>query len=130
MKQGFRGFTLIELMIVVVVIAILAAIAYPSYTNQVRKTARKEAAGMMLEAAVRLERIRSQTFSYPAAMTPESPPRYAITMTQDDSGAGFTLTATPSGDQANDMCGVITLNERGVWAFTQNGTPVPQANCL
>lgn len=130
MKQVTRGFTLIELMIVVVVIAILAAIAYPTYSHQVRKTARKEAAGIMLDTAARLERIRTQTFTYPD-ITPESTNRYTITMEVLDSGAGYLVTATPLSDQVDDRCGVITLNEKGGWVFThQDGTEVPQSECL
>src|SRR5690606_8059571 len=113
MKQGSRGFTLIELLIVIVVIAILAAIAYPTYSSQVRKTARKEAAGIMLEMAGRLERIRTQTFAY-SDIADQDTSRYQISMAAEGDGSGYTITATPTGDQASDPCGVITLNAKGV----------------
>ena len=128
MRQVSRGFTLIELMIVIVIIAILAAIAYPTYSAQVRKTARKEAAGLMLDVAGRLERIRSQKFAY-EVIVPESTRRYDITVESEDAGS-YLITATPVGDQNSDPCGIATLNQRGVWTFTKNGTVVPQNECL
>lgn len=128
MKQAFRGFTLIELMIVIVVIAILAAIAYPSYSQQVRKTARKETAGLMLDVAGRMERIRSQKLQY-EAIVPDSPPRYDITVDVDDP-ATYLITAAPKGDQAHDLCGTLTLNHRGAWTFTRSGAAVSQHECL
>lgn len=124
-----QGFTLIELMIAVAIVAILAAIGYPAYTDQVRKTARKEAAGALLEIAGRMERVRSQRFAYEAVAL-ESTRRYTVTLDIPADGASFTLTATAIGDQAGDMCGNITLSSRGQWTFTQSGNPVDQATCL
>lgn len=129
MRPVSKGFTLMELMIVVAVVAILAAIAYPSYSSHVRKTARKEAAGVMLEIAGRMERIRSQVLAY-QAFTPASTPRYDITMEVPDGGAEFTIIATPTADQVDDTCGTIRLDSRGAWTFTKNAAAVPQASCL
>lgn len=128
MKQAIQGFTLIELMIVIVVVAILAAVAYPNYSQQVRKTARKEVAGLMLDVAGRMERIRSQKLQY-EAIVPDSPPRYAVTLDVADP-ASFTITARPRGDQEKDLCGTITLNHRGIWTFTRGTTVVAQHECL
>lgn len=124
-----KGFTLIELMIVVVIVAILATIAYPAYTDQVRKTARKEVIGVLLDTAGRLERIRSQTFSY-QAINADSTNRYGVVVNVPAGGATFTITATPAGDQANDRCGVIVLNQQGAWTFTQGGNAVAQDLCM
>lgn len=129
MSPVTKGFTLIELMVVVMVVAILAAIAYPSYSSQVRKTARKEAAGVMLDVAGRMERIRSQVLAY-QAFTPDSTRRYNITLDVPAGGTEFTITATPTANQASDTCGTITLNHRGAWTFMKNSTAVPQSSCL
>lgn len=122
-----------ELMITVLIIAILAAIAYPAYTSQVRKGARKEAVGVVLEVAGRLERIRSQLFAYPTEedgqdAVAQSTRRYKVEVDPARSTATtFTITATPSGDQVNDPCGTITYTNTGVWAFANSLT---EDDCL
>jgi type IV pilus assembly protein PilE len=128
MGPAAKGFTLIELMIVVVVVSILAMIAYPTYSSHVRKTARKEAAGVMLDVAGRMERIRSQKLAY-EAFTPESTQRYSIAVEVPD-GTQFTITATPTADQTGDTCGTITLNHRGAWTFKKDSAVLPQSTCL
>ena len=129
MERWERGFTLMELMIVVVIVSILAVIAYPSYLNHVRKAARKEALGVMLDAAGRLERTRSQLFRY-QTLTVTDTNRYGLSIEVADDGASYTVTATPSGDQAEDPCGVMTLDNLGAWTFTYSSDPVEQSKCL
>lgn len=123
-----KGFTLIELMIVVVVVAILAVVAYPTYSSQVRKTARKEAIGKMLEMAGAMERIRSQTMAY-QDIPDQTLPRYNFTVTVPD-GRSYSISAAPVGDQQADPCGTLGLDHKGSWTFMKGATPVPQADCL
>jgi type IV pilus assembly protein PilE len=52
---GFRGFTLIELMIAVVVVGILAAAAYPLYTEFVRRSRITDATSQMNDMRIRME---------------------------------------------------------------------------
>ncbi|UVL23627.1 prepilin-type N-terminal cleavage/methylation domain-containing protein [Pseudomonas donghuensis] len=59
-----KGLSLIELLLVVAVVGILAGIAYPSYSEQVRKAARTEIAGLLFESAQLLERHYSRTGQY------------------------------------------------------------------
>ncbi len=120
-----RGFTLLELMIVAVIVAILAMVAYPTYTAQVRETARKEAVGVVLEVAGRLERIRSQLLAYPTeedqlADLEQTTQRYSVTV--ESTGPTYTITATPSGDQASDLCGTFSYTNAGVWTFASGRT--------
>ena len=129
MNPKSRGFTLLELMIAVVVVAILATIAYPSYSTQVRKTARKEAIGLMLDMAGRMERIRSQHMSY-QDIGDQATTRYALTVDVQDDGRSYLITATPSGDQQEDPCGVATLDQKGAWTFKKGAVTLPQDNCL
>lgn len=120
-SAGFKGFTLIELMITVAIIAILATIALPSYMNSVRKSKRAEAKSCLLTAAQLEERYYYQNNTYgtialigaAAACTGGN---YTIADNGTATATGFTLTATPVAGttQASDAyCTTLTLKNTG-----------------
>ena len=115
-----RGFTLIELMVVLAVAAILAAVAFPSYQGQVAKGRRADGKQALVELAQKLERFYTErgTFAgaslgggglYPAVSSGGYYSLAIISQTVD----GFTLTATPRGNQAGDACGALGYNHLG-----------------
>lgn len=114
------GVTLLELMIVVVVIGILAAIAYPSFQEQVRKSRRADGKAALMETAQVLERCYTRFASYGAGACdaqvdlPRDSDEEQYRITGVRNAATFILTATPQGDQANDSCGALTLDEAGL----------------
>lgn len=133
MKRKAGGFTLIELMIVVVVIAILTALAYPAYNDQVRKSRRAQAKADLVEYAQGAERHFTVNNSYANYQMPGQSPRqgtgyYTLSPTTLPATAvtTFTLTATPSGDQTNDRCGTLTINNTGL--KTKSGS-APLSEC-
>lgn len=117
-----RGFTLIEVMIVVAIIAILAAIAYPSYARYVMRGKRADGKQTLLQAAQFMERSRTVNFAYPTSPTfppgmTQSPAsgiaEYNMVLAVATAGT-YTLQAVPQGNQANDQCGTLSINELGV----------------
>jgi len=124
--QKLRGFTLLELMIVIAIIAILAAIAYPSYQDSVRKARRGDAQADLVELANFLERRFTESNVYngsnaAATLTASGITSNYYTYTIPTFNAAvFTIQAAPTGDQANDSCGTMTLSN------TNASTP---ANC-
>ncbi|MBW3550193.1 MAG: type IV pilin protein [Proteobacteria bacterium] len=134
-----RGFTLIELMVVVAIVAIIASIAIPSYTEQVRKSRRSEAARFVGEMQLELERWRAENPSYdwcgtagcgsgtyPTEPDAAASPFYTIDIASA-TASDYSITATPRAGsaQAGDRCGTLTL-ARG----TNQGKPTwGEASC-
>lgn len=104
------GFTLIELMIVVAVVAILAAIALPSFADQMRKSRRADALATLNDQQLRLERWRVDRPTYATYTLPAGISNNFYTFAIAGAGpAGYTLSATPQGNQAKDPCGTLQL---------------------
>lgn len=116
-----RGFTLIELMITVAVIGILTAVAYPAYLDQVRKARRAEAQAALLNISARQQQMVLDTRSYAADTTalnvsiPATVQQtYTISLTIGTATVPtFTATATPTGTQAADKCGILSITQTG-----------------
>ena len=129
--RRIRGFTLLELMIVVVVIAILAALAMSGYSKQVRKSHRAEAKQILAQVVLREEKWRANNPLYLGTDSSAANKTlfgsisagsyYTVAITTGQSGAAYTIAATPTGDQAKDSCGTITYAVSGA---TVTKTPV------
>lgn len=122
------GFTLIELMIVVAIIGVIAAIAYPSYLDNVRETRRTTAQADLMELAQWMERQYASDFSYqedggdPTLPFTESPRSgtsfYNISFNGSVATNSYSLQAVPTGDQINDDCGTLRLDQSGTKSST------------
>ena len=132
-SQKQRGFTLIELMITVAIVGILAAIALPNYTQYVQRGHRAGAKNALLALAQRLEQNYTLAASYAVLQdgttisdttisnwgmnqVPVSgSARYIISFqTGSPTTIAFTIIATPTGAQASDTCGVMSLDNRNL----------------
>ncbi|WKJ89763.1 type IV pilin protein [Methylomonas montana] len=134
-----QAFTLVELMVTVAIVGILAAIAIPNYQESVKKSRRADAEGALLGLANAMERRFTEANSYcdaggadganscgaagtndtgsPSIYPAQSPASgnaaYALTISAVTANT-YTLLATPTGAQANDKCGTLTLTNTGV----------------
>jgi type IV pilus assembly protein PilE len=109
-------------LVVVAIVAFLATIAYPSYVEHVRKTRRAQAMTDILQTTQNLERVYTTDHDYTKAtticgQTLASPPDgdtavYQLTPACD-SASSYTITATPQGAQAEDKCGVLSIDQTG-----------------
>ena len=117
-RAGWAGFTLIEMMIVVALIALLSAIVLPSYQSSVRKARRADARSALTQVAQLMERLNTEKNSYATATLGSAATDLYKAVTENShyslamsnlTATTFTVTATPSGNQALDPCGAYTL---------------------
>lgn len=134
-RRGFLGFTLIEVMITVVIISILVRLALPTYREYVARARRLDAQATLLEAAQFMERFYTQNGRYdqtagvvsniglPAGLqySPQgstgSRVMYEVKLVSTITT--YTLQASPQNAQANDRCGAMSIDQKGVRYVTK-----------
>jgi type IV pilus assembly protein PilE len=116
-----EGFTLIEVMIVVVVVGILMAVAIPSYREYVLRSHRSSAQAFMSTVANRQAQYLLDARSYAAShgalgltIPSDIATRYSFTTSPVvGTPPGYSFIATPIGDQAQDRCGQLSIDNAG-----------------
>jgi len=118
------GFTLIEIIVTLAIAGIIASLAYPAYTGSVRKSRRTDAITSLVELQMLQEKHRSTNISYAADLSPfgytlvsseyHTPSKHYKLVLSSVSGTGFTITATPLGDQMRDTsCSSFVVTQNG-----------------
>jgi type IV pilus assembly protein PilE len=138
-KLKYKGFTLIELLITVAIVAILGTIALPAYYDFVRESRRADAHSALSKLQLAQESFRANCRAYAASLDPDISTddcslvidpvtgvitannsklsgqttsrdgHYTLAISNAD-GNSYTLTATPTGIQADDdECAQIIL---------------------
>ena len=123
------GFTLLEIMVVLVILVLLAGLALPGYRDAIRTCRRSDAHTTLSRVALLAERYYLHTnrnagefaeldTSFAAGDTVHSDAGYyALVLRVTDDGVGWTLEASPIGDQlADQACARLTLDNLGTRA--------------
>ena len=120
---NYRGFTLIELMIAVAILAIIMSVAIPNYQAYGMRTNRSEAISNMLELSQWMERQFTVFGSYndssiaasPITTSPKTAAGGGVTvnylLSSISTTITYTINATPQGNQTNDTCGTLSIDQ-------------------
>ncbi|HHH45264.1 MAG TPA: type IV pilin protein [Gammaproteobacteria bacterium] len=122
LHNRIRGFTLFEMVIALSIIGMLATIAFPAYKTQQQKSRRAECQAALMQFASVMERDFSRNGNAYRNILTLTPPGFPNRCPIDGSSSTsyilgisslsastYQLTATPTGAQADDSCGTLTL---------------------
>ncbi|MBK1619046.1 hypothetical protein CKO42_11510 [Lamprobacter modestohalophilus] len=137
-----QGFTLIETMIVVALIGILTAIAIPSYQSYILKARRADGQAAIGRVLIEQEKYRTGHTIYSSNLSQvgfsagvggsylSSDGHYSLSLS-DVTATGFTVNATPRGQQADDSdCNTLTLvlASGGAVTYASGGSTTTDVN--
>lgn len=118
--RKYNGFTLIELVATIVISAVLAITSMLIYSVHVRKGRRIDAINVLMSISLAEERYRSNNTTYGTLAqvwnnVTTSPGGYYTLAISNVTATTYTITATATGDQANDKfsstsCTPLTLS--------------------
>jgi type IV pilus assembly protein PilE len=118
MARSSRGLSLIELLFVMACVGVLSAWGLPHYQSLIQRHHRAQARTALLQMAHWMERSASANGSYPLPQAIPtsllSNPDISYQLSVISTSYTYTLMATPTGTQTQDMCGTLTLNHAGV----------------
>jgi type IV pilus assembly protein PilE len=111
-----QGFSLIELIIVMAIIGLLTAFALPVYQHAQTASQRQLAKVALIKSAQWLEQAAITQGSYPTTLadTVWQSPHLQYQLSVKSQGQTYLLSATPTGSQGSDSCGVLTLDQSGL----------------
>ena len=132
-----KGFTLIELMIVVAILAIIAVYAYSSYSRYGFRARRSDGQQFMTQIAAAEERFFTTFNAYTTAVTTAYPGGLGFSANTSTSGyytitvatptaSSYLITGAPTGAQASDQCGNLTLTNANV---KSSASPTTNGSC-
>lgn len=117
--QKRLGFSLIELLIAIAIVSILSTVAVWSYNSYIRKSRRTDGISTLLGMSLAQEKYRMNNSTYGTLAqiwggNSTSDEGFYTLSISNVTATGYTLSATPTGDQANDTedgtsCSPLTL---------------------
>lgn len=120
-SRSSRGFTLLELMVVVVVMSILAAIAVNQYARYAYRARRADGQELLMRVANAQERYYATFNKYATDVVTDlklssnksEKGYYTLAISNTNAAKDYTLTASPAGDQAKDVCKDLSIDSTG-----------------